>query len=301
MRRRSHELARPAERRPRGSEAAAQDALILENLDLVQHVVNQLAARYPRHVERDELWNAGACGLVEAAGRYDPAGGVPFARYAGLRIRGAVIDSTRNRDWAARSVRRNAREILSAETCVEAREGHTARDAELAEELGITLAELARRRATVAQASLLHLDHRYDDEETLGASLHDDDPSVLPEEALERRELLGTLRSAVACLPPQQRQVVERYYLGGEMLQEIAATLGVTEARVSQICTEAVNAIRAYLGSMYEGVPVVAERAAGRRSRSAFVTAAGAGTTWRERLEASDGEWVAATLVASGA
>ena len=70
-----------------------QNRLVAETLDLVGHIVAEVSVRYPRHVDRSELWNAGALGLVEASRRYDPDSGIPFARYAAIRIRGAIIDS----------------------------------------------------------------------------------------------------------------------------------------------------------------------------------------------------------------
>jgi RNA polymerase sigma factor for flagellar operon FliA len=279
------------ERRP--TEATSAESLILANLDLVQHVVNQVSARYPRHVDRRELWNAGARGLVEAARRYRPEMGVPFARYASVRIRGAIIDSTRDRDWAARAVRRSARELRRAEELLEERYGRAARDEELAEHLGISVEELRELRSSVTRATLLHLDHTYEDgeEDTLADSLAETSLDALPEEWLEHRELIGTLRTAVRNLPPIQREVIERYYLGGEMLRDIAASLGVTEARVSQICSEAINAIRAYFGTLYEGVPEVPENAPGKRSRAAFFGMLATTSTWRDRLDAAEGEW----------
>jgi RNA polymerase sigma factor for flagellar operon FliA len=277
----------------RRTEATSAESLILANLELVQHVVNQVSARYPRHVDRRELWNAGARGLVEAARRYRPEMGVPFARYASVRIRGAIIDSTRDRDWAARAVRRSARELRRAEEALEERYGRAARDEELAEHLGISVEELRELRASVMRATLLHLDHTYEDseEDTLADSLAETSVDALPEEWLEHRELIGTLRTAVRNLPPTQREVIERYYLGGEMLRDIAASLGVTEARVSQICSEAINAIRAYLGTLYEGVPEVPENAPGKRSRAAFFGLLATTSTWRDRLDAAEGEW----------
>ncbi|HEX9317086.1 MAG TPA: sigma factor, partial [Actinomycetota bacterium] len=83
--------------------AAEREHLILDHLDLVQHAVNQVSSRYPSHVDRAELWNAGALGLVEAAARFREEAGVPFPRYAATRIKGAIIDSTRQRDWAGRA------------------------------------------------------------------------------------------------------------------------------------------------------------------------------------------------------
>jgi RNA polymerase sigma factor for flagellar operon FliA len=273
------------------------ESLILSHLDLIQHVVNQLALRYPRHVDRQELWNAGARGLVEAANRYRPELGVPFPRYAMVRIRGAIIDSTRDRDWAARALRRSARELRRAEERFEERHGRSARDEELAAELGIDVAELRELRASVERATLLHLDHTYEEEEgSLAEQVQETSIEAIPEEALERRELIGTLRTAVRHLPEVQRMVVERYYLGGEMLRDIAEDLGVTEARVSQICSEAINALRAYLGTLYEGVPEVPENAPGKRSRAAFFGLLATHSTWRDRLEAAEGEWLPATV-----
>lgn len=270
-----------------------QDALIIEHLDLVQHVVNQVSVRYPRHVDRQDLWNAGACGLVEAARRYRPEMGVPFPRYAIARIRGAIVDSTRDRDWVARTVRRNVREMKETEDRLEEERGRRPLDEELAESLNISVSELRERRAAAVTSTLLHLDHRYDDEETLGDALHERDVQSLPEQALERRELLGTLRTAIRYLPAVQREVVERYYLGGETLHEIAASMHVTEARVSQICTEAINAIRSWLATMYEGVPEVAPTAPGKRNRAAYVGLVSTRSTWRSRLEAADEGWAA--------
>ena len=92
-----------ARRADQGSPTQESDALIQEHIDLVGRVVSRVTSMYPRHVDRQELWNAGALGLVEAARRFDPDAGIPFERYASIRIRGAIIDSTRTRDWASRS------------------------------------------------------------------------------------------------------------------------------------------------------------------------------------------------------
>jgi RNA polymerase sigma factor for flagellar operon FliA len=262
--------------------------LITDNLDIVQHVVNQVSVRYPKHVDRQELWSAGACGLVEAARRYRPETGVPFARYAQTRIRGAIIDSTRSRDWAVRAVRRNLRELRAAEETFEETHGRSAADGELAALLGIDADELNARKAAAVSASLLHLDHQYPDQESLGEALPEMDVQSLPEENFTRREMLGTLRTAIDFLPPTQRDVVERYYLNGEMLQDIAASMGVTEARVSQVASEAINAIRAYMRQLYDGVPEVPENAPGKRNRAAYLGTMSTHSTWRGRLEAAD-------------
>lgn len=269
-----------------------RQALVTDHLHLVHYVVHQLAARFPRHVERGELWNAGALGLVDAAHRFDPSLGVAFPGYALVRIRGAILDATRSRDWATRSVRRGMREVHQARERLQARHGRAPTSGEVADELGISGEELDHRRADVASATLLHLDQRLGpdhDDATLGDMVEEQDAETLPGEHLERQELVGTLRTAVAGLPEAQRQVVERYYLRGEYLREIAADLGVTEARVSQIRGEALTALRALFSQTFTGVPEVAEDAPGRRRRSAYLEAMADDTSWRSRLAAGAG------------
>lgn len=278
-----------------------QDQLILEHLDLVGHLVSRVSSRYPRHVDRGELFNAGACGLVEAARRYRPEAEVPFARYASIRIRGAIIDSVRSRDWAARSVRRAIRSLRQEEEAFEAEAGRQATDDELAGRMGISTETLREHRENVVTASLLHLDYAYPDQEALHAAFPESDPGVLPEESLEQRELFGTLRTTIDYLPPTQAEVIRRYYFDGEMLQDIARSMGVTEARVSQICTEALNSIRVSFGRFYEGVPEVADTAPGKRARASHVAAVTAYSTWRDRLDRGQREPVPAQAAGMGA
>ena len=266
------------------------ERLIEDHLYLVQHIVQELAARYPRHIDRQELRSAGFEGLVEAAHRYDPGAGVPFASYASIRIRGAIIDATRTRDWATRRLRRQHRELTQAAQRFEARAGHRPDQAELAAELGVSVAEVTARRAAADAATLLHLDApRADGDDagaaTLGELVPERDGAWLPDEALEQQELLGTVRTAVALLPPNQRNVIERHFFDGEILRDIAATLGVSEARVSQLRAEALNAIRAYFASAFDAVPDVAAGAPGVRRRAAYVTQVRARSTWRSRLD----------------
>lgn len=270
------------------------NTLVEEHLYLVQHIVNQLAVRYPRHVDRQDLWAAGAAGLVDASRRYDPATGVPFARYASIRIRGAIIDSTRSRDWATRSLRRRARELSEVARQLEQREGRSPSVAELAEALGVSEDDVRDRQRATERATLLQLDQPVSDGEggvdTLESLLPEEDESLLPADALEERELLGTMRVAVAHLDETHREVVERYFYGGELLQDIAATLGVTEARVSQIRSEAITAMRAWMGTRYDGIPTVAPSAPGARRRASYLASMQAHTTWQSCLDAADAD-----------
>lgn len=263
-----------------------QNQLVTETLDLVDHIVAEVSARYPRHVDRRELWNAGSLGLVEASRRYDPDAGVPFHRYAAIRIRGAIIDSTRTRDWASRSVRRNARDIQQARAGIEQERGSATHE-QIAEFLGISETELAKRQAETAAAALLQLDQPTDDEEssTLGDRVQEESGEALPEASIEDRELRGALVEAIENLPDIQAEVMARYYMGGELLGDIAASLDLTEARVSQIRSEAVTSIRAFFAGLYEGVAPAEDAAPGKRARAAYLSRMAEHSTWRTRLD----------------
>jgi RNA polymerase sigma factor for flagellar operon FliA len=267
--------------------------LVESHLHLVTHVVNQAAARYPRHVDRQELWAAGAAGLVDASRRYDPSAGVPFARYAAIRIRGAIIDSTRSRDWATRSLRRRSRELTEATRQLEQQLGRSPSTEELAAALEVDVDEIARRRRAAERATLLQLDQPVSDgeggSETLESLLPEHDIDQLPEDALMRRELIGTMRVLVSQLSDPHREVVERYFFHGELLQDIAESLGVTQSRASQIRSEAVSAMRAWCATVYDGVPEVPHGTPGSRRRASYVTRMTEQSTWDERLAACDG------------
>jgi RNA polymerase sigma factor FliA len=265
-----------------------QNALVLQTVDLVGHIVAELSARYPKHVDRSELWNAGVLGLVEASRRFDPESGVPFARYAAIRIRGAIIDSTRSRDWATRSVRKGLREIHQAIKGWETANGRTPSTAELASVLGVDAEELARRSSQENLATLLHLDHRAEGEEsTLADRVEEPAPELVPDIALERRELRGTLASAVRNLPVAQAQVISRYYIDAELLQHIADDMGLTEARVSQIRSEALEALRAFFATQYDGVEPAVEEAPGKRARAAYLERMSTQSHWLGRFESA--------------
>jgi RNA polymerase sigma factor for flagellar operon FliA len=268
-----------------------RDGLVTANLGLVDRIVAEVIARFPRHVERQELWNAGALGLVEAAERFDADRGVPFPRFAAVRVRGAIMDATRSRDWASRSLRRTARCVEAARQAVQQRTGRTPSDEELGAELGMAPDELRAHRAATQQAELINLEQPAggDDEEpwTVGELVAEVTQERLPEDALLHRELVGTLRAAVAGLAPRLREVVERYYEHGECLADIAESLGLTEARASQLRGEAVAALSAYLAEQFDGCDR-AEASPGVRRRAAFLEVM-ATTSWHDRLAAADG------------
>jgi len=269
------------------AQSDVSERLIVGNLGLIQHIVSSLSTRYPRHVDRNDLWNAGALGLVEAAQRYDGTVGIPFARYASIRIRGAIIDCTRSRDWATRSVRRDLRAIRMAEEDMRAGGAEPA-DEDIAKALDMSVEDLRKRRADEVSSTLLYLDRENDDDDGLRQRVVDSSTETRPDTALESRELFGTLAEAVEHLPEQQREVVARYYLVGDLMRDIADDLAITEARVSQIRSEALASMRSFFSTLYEEVDPADNAGPGKRARTRYLEAMEEGSTWKSRLEAAD-------------
>lgn len=270
------------------AQSDVSERLVVENLGLIQHIVSSLSTRYPRHVDRNDLWNAGALGLVEAAQRYDATVGIPFARYAAIRIRGAIIDSTRSRDWATRSVRRDLRAIRMTEEDMRGR-GAEPTDEDIAAALDMSVSDLRKRRADEVSSTLLYLDRENDDDDnSLRQRVVDPSTATRPDTALESRELIGTLAEAVEKLPEPQREVVARYYLDGDLMRDIADDLGITEARVSQIRSEALASMRSFFATLYEEVEPADAAGPGKRARSRYLESMEESSNWKSRLEAAD-------------
>lgn len=263
-------------------------AVIEKHLPLVRHVVFQAATHFPRHVDREELARAGALGLVEAAHRYDGSRGVPFERYAAQRIRGAMLDAVRAADWAPRSLRTSSRRMESTRQSLACDLGRQPTDAELASALDVSVDELSALRTKVQQAVVLALDEQVtnDEEQSSLVELLPDDSAEHPDEALERLELHGYLRDAVHLLPERHRLVVVGYFLEGRTSAELAELLAVTESRVSQLRSEALDMLRDGLAAQFDGTARAAGRVKGRvaRRKATYASAIADRRDWRARL-----------------
>jgi RNA polymerase sigma factor for flagellar operon FliA len=210
------------------------------HMPLVGHLVREMLARVPAHVNRDDLLSAGYAALVAAARGFDEGRGVPFARFAATRVRGALLDELRGRDWASRSVRRRARRTDAARQELTAELGRAPNVTEVAERLGCSVEDIESADDDVQRAVVFSL-------QGFTAAGADDlvvEPSAGPEELLIRRERLGYLRHAIEALPERLRRVVTGYYFEECPMAQIAAELGVTESRVSQLRTEALALLR---------------------------------------------------------
>lgn len=221
----------------------ATEELITATMPLVGHIVREMAGRVPSHVSRDDLTSAGLAALVQAAHAFDAERGVPFARYAATRIRGALLDELRSVDWASRSVRRRARDLEETRHRMAATLGRVPSSAEVASAMGMSLDEVVANDDDIARAQVLSLQGAPEDalDEMLPAD------TATPEQLLEHKERLTYMVEAVAELPERLRIVVSDYFLNERPMAEIAEQLGVSESRVSQLRAEALSLLREVL------------------------------------------------------
>jgi len=223
-----------------------QDELVTRHAPLVKRIAYHLMSRLPPSVQVDDLIQAGMIGLLEAARNYDPSQGASFETYAGIRIRGAMLDEIRRTDWTPRSVHRKARQVAEAVREIENAKGRDARDNEVAELLGISLEEYHRILQDATGARVFS----FDDPGTMG---EESEPRSLeagnePLDNLQHDDFQKALAEAIAGLPERERLVMALYYDEELNLREIGEVLGVSESRVCQIHGQALIRLRARMG-----------------------------------------------------
>jgi RNA polymerase sigma factor for flagellar operon FliA len=223
-----------------------RDAQIEAHLPQVKFMALRLAAKLPPWVELNDLIGAGVLGLMDAVDKYDPAKGVMFKTYAEMRVRGAILDSLRDIDWAPRSMRRRAREVEAAYLHLERTRG-SANEEDVAAELKLSLPEFQRLLQDLRGLSITGLDD-VDDENTVARQLPAD-LAPTPLAVYQNAETRQHLTDAIDRLSERERQVVTLYYVEELTMKEIGAVLGVTESRVSQVHTQAVVRLRAALSA----------------------------------------------------
>ena len=263
---------------------AAHDELITTYLPLVGYAVNSMASRIPRHVPREDLMSAGMLGLTQAAQAYDASTGVPFDRFARVRIKGALLDELRSRDWASRSVRRNARRMQAAKDVVIAREGRAPSLEETAAEMGVSMDEARRLVDDVHRGTVLNYESLTVDgvDEVLPAH------EATPEHQVLDRERQAILLDAIAELPDRLQTVINAYFFEERPMADIADELGVTESRISQMRGEAFEMIRVAMTMTLDSTAAPEEdRPNGRaaRRRAGYYAAVATASTVGQRLD----------------
>jgi RNA polymerase sigma factor for flagellar operon FliA len=223
----------------------ADDAALVErHTDLVRRIAHHMAARLPASIDVTDLIQAGLIGLLEAARNYSGAHGASFETYAGIRIRGAMLDELRRGDWAPRSVHRRAREISAAIRSIEQEVGREARDTEVAQRLGIGLDEYHSNLSDATRCQVLSTSARDDDDNDLDCPAEGG-----PQQDFERAEFQRELAVAIDALPQREKLVLSMYYDDEMNLREIGAVLEVSESRVCQIHGQALLRLRSRLAA----------------------------------------------------
>ena len=221
------------------------DSLIRQHAPLVKRIAFHLMARLPSSVQVDDLIQAGMIGLLEASRKYDPSKGASFETYAGIRIRGSMMDEIRKGDWVPRSVHRNSRKISEAIKLVEDREGRDAKDYEVAKELEMPLDDYYSCLKDSASGKLFSYDEVLESGDGTIDQLasHSENPySEIQSDAFKEG-----LAKAILTLPERERIVLSLYYDEELNLKEIGAVLSVSESRVSQIHSQAALRLRSRL------------------------------------------------------
>ena len=214
-------------------------------LPLVKIVGGRLAVSLPPHLDRDDLLSSGFFGLMDAIDRFDITRNIKFETYAGVRIRGAMIDYLRSKDWVPVTMRQKIRKYEQTIYRLETELGRSATDKEVAEALEISLDELQILVSQCNSATVIPLEEylKTDAPEAVDAN---------PADTAEFFELKDTLARAIDRLPEKERTVVSLYYYEELTLKEISLILHLSEARISQLHTKAIFRMRNYLARMKE-------------------------------------------------
>lgn len=219
---------------------------------LVKRIAHHMMMRMPASVQVEDLIQAGMIGLLEAAQKYDASKGASFETYAGIRIRGSIVDEMRRGDWAPRSVHRNARRVQEAISQVEAKTGRDATDQEVAEQLEVSLDEYHSILQDSTSTRLFSYEEAVGDDDSRVAHDTTINDCQSPLQGIQRENLKLSLAQAIKSLPEREQLVLALYYDEELNLKEIGQILGVSESRVSQIHSQAALRLR---GRMQDWVP----------------------------------------------
>jgi RNA polymerase sigma factor for flagellar operon FliA len=220
-------------RRPKVSEQV-RDQVVLENLSLVKVIAIRVHENLPVHVDLDDLIHAGVLGLFDAVAKFDATKNVAFQSYAKHRIKGAILDSLRQLDWASRDLRKRQKQVDSVTRDLSATLGRNPHDGEVAQKMGVSLERWRRMQMEMRTVGLVSAS-THPDQETDRAQDFAAAPDYQPDRMCERRQLQSTLARALGTLPERYQKVVFLYYTNDMTMKEIGDLLGVNESRISQI------------------------------------------------------------------
>lgn len=230
-----------------------REKLILEYAPLVKVVAGRLSMYLGYSVEYEDLVSYGVFGLIDAIDKFDMRKEVKFETYASLRIRGAILDQIRKMDWIPRTVRQRQKQIDMAIKELEQINGRPATDAEIAAHIGITDDELMGWQHQVSADSIISLNEYMEQGNDIPSERGNGSGFDMPETVVEKGELKVKLEEALELLTEKEKKVILLYYYEELTLKEISHVLDVSESRISQLHTKALQKMRGKMGS-YIGI-----------------------------------------------
>ncbi|MCX4304175.1 MAG: FliA/WhiG family RNA polymerase sigma factor [Acetatifactor sp.] len=233
----------------------AREKIILEYAPLVKVVAGRLSMYLGYNVEYEDLVSYGIFGLIDAIDKFDCLKEVKFETYASLRIRGAILDQIRKMDWIPRTIRQKQKKIENVIREIEQNTGHSASDEEIAEKLGISGDEYLEWQSQMKITGIVSLNEYMEQGSDVAQdySRHTTSRFEAPEEKIEKEELTRVLGDALKLLTEKEQKVITLYYYEELTLKEISNILEVSESRISQLHTRALQKMKGKLGS-YMGI-----------------------------------------------
>lgn len=229
-----------------------REQIIIEYVPLVKLVAGRLNMYLGYTVEYDDLVSYGVFGLIDAIDKFDYGKGIKFETYASLRIRGSILDQIRKMDWIPRSVRQKQKQIESAIAKLEKEKGANLKDQDIAEELGISVDEYRNWEGLTNVSNIASLDE-FMEQGTEGSVKEFRNTTYLePEEAVDQKEVKKMLMEALELLTEKEKKVVLLYYYEDLTLKEVASVLEVSESRISQLHSRALEKMKKHLGRYFE-------------------------------------------------
>ena len=227
--------------------AQQRDDLVRQHADLVKRIAHHLKGRLPASVQVDDLIQAGMIGLLEALKNFDQSKGAAFETYAGIRIRGAMLDELRRGDWSPRSVHQQSRKVSDAIQSIEQQTGRDAHDAEIAKKLELSLGEYHHLIANLNSGKIIGIEDLGVSEDAITGSWQEHEQT--PEQEIDQQQFQTALAQAIKTLPEREALVLSLYYDDELNLREIGEVLSVSESRVCQIHSQAMHRLKARLQS----------------------------------------------------
>ena len=230
-----------------------REKIILEYAPLVKLVAGRLSMYLGYNVEYDDLVGYGVFGLIDAIDKYDNMKAVKFETYASLRIRGAILDQIRKMDWIPRTIRQKQKKIDAAMKEIEIEKGRAATDEEIAKSLGISDEEYLSWQSQMKVTGVVSLDEFMESGTEAPAQQNSQQRFETPEEVIEKEEMKKVLGQALELLTEKEKKVILLYYYEDLTLKEISNVLEVSESRISQLHTRALQKLKSKMGN-YMGI-----------------------------------------------